>query len=238
MSPKEPRCDLECVALNDRVYLWGGTSPDGAEFYSRNQIYVYSLTAGTWEQFLASGEVPPPCCRARCEVIGDTIFTYGGKLADGSRSMEMYRLHSDTLIWSKQAIDRTSEKPFGRSSCCFVALPPEKLLLFGGYGPDPGLEIQQGATWIPESEYEFGFNNELYLFTISGTVFSVEHACTWYYVDEIGSKWESIDIVGTRPEPCCSAAMAPIDDHRVLLYGGHGSRTFHDLFMLDIEKRV
>ncbi|XP_065845587.1 uncharacterized protein [Oscarella lobularis] len=133
--------------------------------------------------------------------------------------MDMYRLDTTNLSWSEQPIDTTSEIPHGRSSCCFVALNLENLLLFGGYGPNPGAEIQAGASWIQEPQYDFGFNNELYVFNLRS------------------SRWESVDMAGTRPEPRCAAAMALIDDGRALLHGGHGCHTFSDLFIVDIGKK-
>ena len=165
-SQPEPRCDLECVVIGDEACLWGGISLDGKKLFPRDLIHVHSISSRTWRQRLASGDVPLPCYRARCEVIRDTVFTYGGKREDGSRSMDMYRLDTTNLSWSEQAIDPTSEIPHGRSSCCFVALNLENLLLFGGYGPNPGAEIQAGASWIQEPQYDFGFNNELYVFNL------------------------------------------------------------------------
>ena len=53
--------------------------------------------------------------------------------------------------------------------------------------------------------------------------------------------WFSPEVTGTRPPPCSNFTFVPIDDKRVLLFGGDQGRELgvtNDAYIFDVEAMV
>jgi hypothetical protein len=68
------------VALNESVYVWGGTQkqPDGRLLYLPRDV-IFSLSRdSTWHHIPATGDVPPYTTLTSAVVVVDAIYIFGG----------------------------------------------------------------------------------------------------------------------------------------------------------------
>ena len=138
VSP-DPRVGHESVVVNNnKLLVWGGVVvEDGrGKMLSRCECFTMDMYSEQWSQKLAEidskQDEPTQCVDARCAVISNTVYSFGGWCSDkGSyvRLNEMVSLDCDKMRWKKLEIK--GNKPTARSSCGLCAVG-EKLVMYGG----------------------------------------------------------------------------------------------------------
>ena len=159
----EPRLGHESALIGDELHLFGGTKGKHPFYYfPRNEIWTCNVQEEKkWIRRLAQGKnIPPPCEGARCVVINDIIFSYGGGKEDGGLLGEVFGLDPKKMKWIRVATPILGKKPWQRSYCCFWAIGG-RMIMFGGFSRDiPRDRLQSGAqcNGIGNNEiYEFVF---------------------------------------------------------------------------------
>ena len=123
---------------NDLIYLTGGISDADSNRPCRSETYVIDPDVGRWEPL---APVPTGRESSGVAVLGDLIYTFGGKDPDASTATEIYDVAADR--WSVDA-----PMPVGKIwlSACAVG---DRLFAMGGAHRIPG-----GYRWI-EDLHEF-----------------------------------------------------------------------------------
>ena len=167
VSP-EKRRDHECALVDDDLYIFNGF--DGSKCFPRNRIWSTNVRRAEkkWIGRLTRGRtIPPPCQGARCAVIDETIYSYGGKTEKGRYLGDVYRLDPKEMAWFEVATPIGGKKPHERLFCCLCAIG-SRLIMYGGRSaykiPLDQLQagaIQEGFFWSNEVyEFEFEEGNE------------------------------------------------------------------------------
>ena len=88
-----PRGYHGSVVLNDRLFVWGGKA-DTLRQHSCLDLFSVHLLTGEWcQQTVTSSGTVPPCNEACTAAIGNTMYSYGGKVNEGIVSDELYKLN-------------------------------------------------------------------------------------------------------------------------------------------------
>ena len=133
-----PRYGHESVVVNKKLLVWGGRLlEDGRnEMLSRHECFVMDLHSQQWSPKIveidSNQDESPPCAYARCTVINDMVYSFGGWYHDkGSyvRLNETSSLDFEKMRWKK--VEIKGNKPTARSSCGLCSVG-EKLVMFGG----------------------------------------------------------------------------------------------------------
>ena len=143
------------------MFVWGGRTSKEGQYHSRLDMFSVNMLTGECHQHTVTPpDMPPPCHGACSAAIGNTIYSYGGKISSSPFRTcdELYKLNLDEMRWRR--VSTRGTKPEGRSvaGMCSVS---GKLLLMGGYGPLPS------QTNHPQAQYfgkDCGRNNELFEF--------------------------------------------------------------------------
>ena len=138
VSP-DPRYAHESVVVNNnKLLVWGGRSfEDGNwKMLSRCECFAMDLHSQQWSQKIArigsKQDEPTPCGDARCAVVDNTVYSFGGWYSDKGtyvRLSETFSLDCEKMRWKKLEIK--GNKPTARSSCGLCAVG-EKLVMYGG----------------------------------------------------------------------------------------------------------
>ena len=157
----------ECALVDGHLHLFGGCH--GSKYFLRNEIFVMNVRRAEkkWIRRRTQGRTtPPPCQGARCVVINEMIYSYGGETHGGRLLGIVYRLDPKTMEWIEVATPVGGKKPHERSYCCLCAIG-SRMIMIGGYSEKkvPLEELQRGATqdqynWSNDV-YEFEFDEEI-----------------------------------------------------------------------------
>ena len=138
VSP-DPRLGHESVVVNNnKLLVWGGVLfEDGrGKMLSRCECFTMDIYSEQWSQKLAEidskQDEPTQCVDARCAVISNTVYSFGGRYTDKGRVVrlnETSSLDCEEMRWKKLEIK--GNKPTARSSCGLCAVG-EKLVMYGG----------------------------------------------------------------------------------------------------------
>ncbi|OMJ73275.1 hypothetical protein SteCoe_28088 [Stentor coeruleus] len=83
--------------LNNKLIVFGGVSPDGNTFY--NDLWVYSIDLGVWEELIAIGNIPSARASASCIETFGHIVIYGGYNDQGILG-DIFIFNLRNLKWS------------------------------------------------------------------------------------------------------------------------------------------
>ena len=104
--------------------------------------------------------IPPACNGARCVVVDEMIYSYGGQKPDGGHLGIVYRLDPKKMEWIEVAtpIEGNCPAPPPRANCCLCSIG-SRLVMFGGRCCKfPRDRLQCGAmeeNWWTNDVYEF-----------------------------------------------------------------------------------
>ena len=151
--------------LEDRLFVWGRMTDADGRYHSQSSFFsVDMLTGEVYPHNVTPSDTLPPCEGACSAAIGNTIYSYGGKISWSpyKTSDELYNLNLEDMKWRR--VEATGTKPearFGAGMCRVNG----KLLLMGGYGPLPSERKH------PQAEYKestqvigHGRSNDLFEF--------------------------------------------------------------------------
>ena len=134
-----PRCGHESVVVNNnKLLVWGGQlAEDGrGKMLSRCECFTMDMYSEQWSQKLAEidskQDEPRQCVDARCAVISNTEYSFGGVYSDKRRHVrlnETSSLDCEKMRWKKLEIK--GNKPTARDSCGLCAVG-ERLVMYGG----------------------------------------------------------------------------------------------------------
>ena len=151
------------------MFVWGGNAGKRDQYHSRLDMFSVNMLTGEWHQHTVTStppDTPTPCDGACSAVIGNTIYSYGGRISFKPliRCDEFYKLNLEEMRWRRvEARGTTPEGRLGAGMCRLNG----KLLLMGGYGPFPSQMPNH-----PQAQYKkgsiggegHGWNNELFEF--------------------------------------------------------------------------
>ena len=181
----EPRSGSSVAVVEDCMYMWGGhtqwlfeneVGPE-AEAYpvedtlpntDEKAIDVYNILHNTWHQHATTGDVPDLGNGSALIPFEQYLFLFGG-WNDGAFSSELYCFNTMTYTWELVPLSDESIKPSPRYLIGAVLYNSE-ICIFGGVGA-PIIHIQPGATYTSfrkySFEYGYGWNNEMFLYSIT-----------------------------------------------------------------------
>ncbi|XP_065836100.1 uncharacterized protein [Oscarella lobularis] len=205
----ETRLCHESVFLNGSIYLFGGWN--FSTYLSRNLIWRFKVLKREWRRFVVQGrKIPPPCIKAQCVTMNQRIFSYGGKKESGDRLGIVYCLDPTEMKWSEVSPHEEENKPANRFACCLCAISRSKMVMFGGNTGNVSRDQLQYEACKDEDDW----SDEIFEFQLDGN-------------DE--GAWSDLKLSGYRPNPLQDAAMIPIDQHRLFLYGIDSKNATHSL---------
>ncbi|XP_065835551.1 uncharacterized protein [Oscarella lobularis] len=202
----QKRDAAESAVVDGHLYLFGGWSITARGHLVRNEIWTMNVGVGPsprrWIRRLAGGRTIPPACNgARCVVVDEMIYSYGGQKPDGGHLGIVYRLDPKKMEWIEVAtpIEENCPAPPPRANCCLCSIG-SRLVMFGGRCCKfPRDRLQCGAmeeNWWTNDVYEFELDKR-----------------------RESGRWLGLELSGQRPRPLQFAAMAAIDRCRAFLFG-------------------
>ena len=146
------------------MFVWGGQTIELDYYHSRLDLFSVNMLTGEWHQHTVTPpDTPIPCERACSAAIGNTIYSYGGRISwSPFRTCdELYKLNLE-MRWTR--VEARGTTPEGRSGAGMCRLNG-KLLLMGGFGPLPSQMAKHPQAQYKKGFYEgCGWNNELFEF--------------------------------------------------------------------------
>ena len=145
------------------MFVWGGKRD---QRHSRLDLFSVNMLTGEWHQHTVTPpDTPTPCDGACSAVIGNTIYSYGGRINFKPLRTcdELYKLNLEEMRWRR--VEARETKPEGRCGAGMCHLNG-KLLLMGGYGPLPSQIAKHPQAQYKKNSFDEGFcwNNELFEF--------------------------------------------------------------------------
>ena len=144
----EPRAEHESALIREEVHLFGGRNGKYPyHYFPRNEIWTCNVRdEKKWIRRFAKGKnIPPPCWGARCVVINEIIYSYGGSKEDGDRLGEVFGLDPKLMKWIKVRTPTHGKKPWQRDDCCLRVIGG-RMIMFGGWsGYILRYRLQSGA---------------------------------------------------------------------------------------------
>ena len=138
-SPAEPPpryWHFSSPVHNRNLCVYGG-GVDGGE--GSTVLHVFSTDVEKWEITTSRGEVTPPqdLCHGACQPGNNGVYIYGGQLGvGGAYSSCLYRLDTNSMLWSILSRTVGEEGPMAKCGCRMISYQ-NKLILCGGRGNQP-----------------------------------------------------------------------------------------------------
>ena len=205
------------VSLDNFVILIGG---EGEEPLSTHEIWIYNLYTEEWRNHAIQDTscAPEPFTGAVAAVIGETVYTFGGRRADPwalrNAVWKLSRTKEGCFSWSLSkplCKDKSPSPRIGHSGWEYAG----KLWIFAGLGHSPeGYLNNHGDT-------EGARNNQLLCF------------------DPRIENWSNPQCFGSVPTPRCGHACAITKD-TVWLFGGcsNSGRYLGDIFEFSMNSQT
>ena len=142
-DPVNDRVGHVVAVWRETTLIWGGEESGSGSHDSDIQFdpaVVHSHRDGVWTAKTTSGQIPPATLDGVAEVIGDSLYLFGGRVDEDSNSNEIYRLEDsnsneiyrlelNTWVWSK--LEPKGTRPL-KSSFMVSWVCGEKMFIFGG----------------------------------------------------------------------------------------------------------
>lgn len=130
----EPRTGASAVVHDGRVYVFGGYLSNG---FITDELCIFDIASRSWMLHppQAQGDYPPPLAWHSANVLGGTMYIFGGHrpTADGSAlfcSSEVFALRlGDALEWSTLVVSGHCPSARARHASCVM---DTRLCIFGG----------------------------------------------------------------------------------------------------------
>lgn len=125
-----PRTNHTTITYQDKLYLFGGT--DGKLWYS--DTWVYDPAENTWTALECAGFIPAPCEGHSATIVGDIMYVFGGRSAEGKDLGTLSALKIPARKWF--SFQNMGPGPTPRSGHSMTAFGGHKILIMGGESPD------------------------------------------------------------------------------------------------------
>jgi len=208
IAGREGHCSAE---VNNKIYSYGGL---GETELDKHGLSVFDVEDGKWTD-VSVNSGPGPLSNATLNTIGNKLYLFGGLNREIGWNNDLWCYDTDTKEWSKLAPSGTAPTPRDKHSCITRG---NSLIVFAGFGPDPGdCEDEEEEEGAPSAK--FTWFNDVYIYNAA--------------LDRWGQP-RLTAIAG--PEPCAAHTATLWNDY-MIVYGGKTSkcRTQH-LYLLDLEK--
>lgn len=139
-----PRTNHTTITYQDKLYLFGGT--DGKLWYS--DTWVYDPAENTWTPLECTGFIPAPCEGHSATIVGDIMYIFGGRSAEGKDLGTLSALKIPARKWF--SFQNMGPGPTPRSGHSMTAFGGHKILIMGGESPDMDTQNEDQSS----SEYE------------------------------------------------------------------------------------
>ena len=122
-------CNMGCVAIGTKIYLFGGNSTFGD---SLNTINVFDTTTETISTL--STTLPTACKNMGCTSIGTKIYLFGGRGKERLNTIYVFDTETETI----RTLSTTLPTAYEMMGCASIGT---KIYLFGGFGGNSGNQI-------------------------------------------------------------------------------------------------
>lgn len=220
-----PRRAHESVLVQDKLLVWGGRQSGQWEPLSRCELHKLDLLSWKWSSLVAktptNQDCPPPCGQARCAVINNTVYSFGGYYINiGEKSLcrvgEIFAMDCEKMTWRK--LDTSGQKPVARDSHGLCAVDG-KLVMFGGAISHADSDRLPAGTQykprIPVTVSKYGYTND----------------CWEFCPNEIS--WTPLQTFGSSPCPRGAHTLTTASPVRIVLYGGWNPTYLSDMHLLE-----
>lgn len=200
LPPREGHCG---VFHNNSLYFFGGIQDCSAEQNDvdgetgevlfptscMNDLYQYDIQKKEWQQINCTGDIPSPRSGFVASILDGELFVYGGLdplygwLNDG------FKYNFGTKIWQK--VNFTGSPPTPRDKIGFANLSDNKLIIFGGFGPQD-VEMEEGEE-EEDGAATFGWFNDTFIF------------------DSSNNSWTKLDCSGEIPTPRAASGVTIVN---------------------------
>jgi hypothetical protein len=221
-----PRAFHESVVIRDKMFFWGGRQDHfGNMYHSHLDVFCVNMLTGKLHRHsVTPPDIPTPCQQACSAVVGNTIYSYGGRFRvfPSMACNELHKLDLDDMRWRK--VEVRGMKPKGRYSAGMCQLKGN-LMLMGGYGPVSSRKRH------PQAQYGVGYNLGGESYKANNELFEF-HPTTGH--------WSPVITDSATPLPRQGHTLTAVDDKRAILFGGIDKthKLFNDLWQFDYEKKV
>ena len=170
MNP-DPREGHESVLVNNKLLVWGGVMINDGRWrmLSRCECHTMDLSSQQWSQKISqmdnSQDEPTPCLHARCAIIENMVYPFGGWYIDRGmtlRLQETFSFDCEKMKWKKLEIK--GKKPIARNSCGLCAVG-ETLLMVGGAIPHSDRETLPDGAQYKQHTTIYGYTNDCWEFS-------------------------------------------------------------------------
>ena len=151
-----------CIApfstvANGQHHILGGLGPG----VRPTTINSFDPLTEQWTLKEIMGTPHPGQYAGGCASIGSDLYMYGG-LDGSSYHNDLSILNIESLEWTKQCGNNSTDVPMAKTDCGLVAVDETTLCCFGGYGVGP---TQRGSKFTSCREGSlYGYTNEFHLF--------------------------------------------------------------------------
>ena len=160
-----PRFGCSSILLNNRVYVWRGSTNIRDHVVEREADILYSLDVETlkWTTHLTKGEIPPGLCGMEMCTIDKVIYVFGGWVAFG-RCNDVHSLNLDTMTWTEVKPVNPKDAPLRKDKFGMVEYEG-KLCIFAGTAISNLMRHDRpGVVFVNFNSYGLGWTNELHVF--------------------------------------------------------------------------
>ena len=159
------------------MYAWGGAELDLPPVHSSNEkqtftskIKIFHLPSGQWNVKATSGNPPLGVMGYSCTAVGEKIYYFGGYCGhDVCYHNSLNELDTVNLTWKQLHVQSTdnhiSVMKRGFGGMITVEDNGTHLLMIGGYGSPPTVQLQQ-AQYIYSRDGQCVRTNECNMYNI------------------------------------------------------------------------
>ncbi|CEG43782.1 Kelch repeat-containing proteins [Plasmopara halstedii] len=144
-------------AINNRLYLFGGTS---GHVYV-NDLYVFDEVTKIWRKEETNGNRPSPRYKHQVAIVGNRMYVVGGGLYDPPKGpIDTYYLDVDTLEWHEVECGGDIPKSRIAHTISQLSRDPYRLLMFGGRDDTGSRQNELSELNLRTGEWQIHYNDE------------------------------------------------------------------------------
>eukprot|EP00944_MAST-04C_sp_MAST-4C-sp1_P000588 g588.t1 len=236
------RSSHSAVSYNEKMIVFGGSNYG---VYAKNEVWVFDLTAYTWENVTTSPTKPSARTSHSSVVHGDQMVMFGGADAGAVRN-DVWTLNLTSYNWASLTTSATKPSVRYGHSCILAS---GMMVLFGGrwdnsFGNDIWTLNLTSYVWTertktgkkPSARYSHSsifYDSKMILYGgynfDNGTFTDV-----WAY-NLSSYVWSEVNISG--PDPRYDHSSIVFND-KMLVFGGAGNGIKNDVWALDFKPQV
>ncbi|GMH54671.1 hypothetical protein TrLO_g10975 [Triparma laevis f. longispina] len=235
-----------CVLADMQIVVFGGHAYLGkGEFEYLNDVWCLDIQSLTWQKVFPHGQAPEKRYGATCQIVGNRMFVFGGRGANGQLFRDMHFL--DLVEWTWVPVNATSSGPSPRFYHASLVVG-RKLVIHGGWNGqskcynDMWVFDTETFTWVqprtaglvppPVYGHSLNLTSNGHIMAFGGASITADGIPEYYNdlrsLNTETMVWERPRNTGDYPSARYSCSMTPIGNDYVVMggwgYGGMQSR--------------